>query len=200
MANRRFNRSEPGREDRLDAELLARVVVHDRAALTELYSRYYHPLLRFIHRMTGDIDDAQECVNDVMLVVWNRARSFDGRSKVSTWIMGIAYRKAMKMRSRLHKWVTRFKAADWSESIEPLAGIEGLTEQVHNRELVYRAVQKLSAQQRAVVELTYVFGFSYGEIAEIVECPENTVKTRMFHARARLREILKGFGEQRSDD
>ena len=200
MAERPAGQFEISGEDRIDAELLARVADRDRKALAELYHRYYHPLLRFIQRVTGDLEASQEGVNDVMLVVWTKASSFGGRSKVSTWIMGIAYRKAMKARLRLHKWASRFKAADWSETIEPLTGIDGLTEQVADRELIYRAIQQLPARQRAVIELTYVFGYSYREIAEIVECPENTVKTRMFHARNTLRKILPELGEKRSDD
>jgi RNA polymerase sigma-70 factor (ECF subfamily) len=177
-----------------DGELIERIVARDRGALTLLYDRYYHPLLRFIHRLTGDIEAAQEGVNDVMLVVWNQAADFAGRSKVSTWIMGIAYRKALKLRLSLHKWVFRFKAADWENTIEPTARIEGLTDQLASQDLVIRAFRQLTPKQRAVVELAYYFGYAYGEIAEIVGCPENTVKTRMFHARARLKEVLHSLG------
>jgi RNA polymerase sigma-70 factor, ECF subfamily len=181
-------------EDELDDELLARVARRDRAALTLLYSRYHGPLLRFSQRLTGDIETAQETVNDVMLVVWQSASAFAGRSKVSTWIMGIAYRKAMKLRTRMQRWTVRFKAADWSEVVERTAGIEGHTKGLAERDLMYRAIQLLPPKQRAVVELTYYFGYSYDEIAEIVGCPTNTVKTRMFHARARLKRLLPQLG------
>jgi RNA polymerase sigma-70 factor (ECF subfamily) len=59
---------------------------------------------------------------------------------------------------------------------------------------MYRAIQRQPPKQRAVVELTYYFGYSCAEIAEIVECPTNTVKTRMFHARARLKQLLPQLG------
>jgi len=185
-------------DDLADVALLERVARGDRGALTRLYERYHGPLLRFIYRLTSDLELAQEGVNDVMLVVWSRASSFGGRSRVSTWIMGIAYRKAMKLGARSRRWSSRFKAADWDEAIEPVAADEGLTEQLVNQELFSRAIRHLPAKQRAVVELTYVFGYSYAEIAEIVKCPENTVKTRMFHARARLKDVLPKLG-QRSD-
>jgi RNA polymerase sigma-70 factor (ECF subfamily) len=188
----------PG-DDRRDAELLERIAARDRQALTELYHRYYHPLLRFIHRLTGDLDLAQEGINDVMLVVWDNASRFQGRAKPSTWIMGIAYRKALKLRSVLHKWTHRYKAADWDEVVEPTAMVEGLTGSVERQELLSRAMQRLSPKQRAVVELTYYFGFSYEEIARIVQCPENTVKTRMFHARANLKEVLQRLGQDGVD-
>lgn len=68
--------------------------------------------------------------------------------------------------------------------------MKGLAE----RDLMYRAIQLLPPKQRAVVELTYYFGHSYDEIAEIVACPTNTVKTRMFHARAKLKTLLPKLG------
>jgi len=177
-----------------DLELLRAIVARDRRALTALYQRYYHPLLRFLQRMLNDIESAQEAVNDVMLVVWNNSPDFAGRSRVSTWIMGIAYRKAMKSRKRTLTWAGRFKSGDYAEIIERYAGIEELTGDIANKDLVQRAMQLLPPKQRAVVELTYFYGYSYDEIAEIVGCPANTVKTRMFHARARLRDMLPSLG------
>ena len=186
-------------EDEQDAALVARVAGGDRSALTELYHRYHGRLLRFLQRLTGDLDSAHEGVNDVMLVVWQSAGKFAGRSRVSTWIMGIGYRKAMKFRTRLQRWTIRFKASDWSEVIERTAGIEGLTRDIVEKDLMNRAMQLLPPKQRAVVELTYFYGYSVDEIAEIVDCPPGTVKTRMFHARARLRELLPELGHHRGD-
>lgn len=183
-------------ENDVDLRLISLVSQGDRAALTSLYRRYHGPVLRFVQRLTGDIETAHEAVNDVMLVVWNRAGTFSGRSKVSTWIMGIAYRKGMKLGARMRRWTSRFKAADWSEVVERSQAMEGLTKEVIERDLMYRAMQQLPAKQRAVVELTYYFGYSYDEIAEIVDCPANTVKTRVFHARARLRKLLPKLGHE----
>jgi len=186
-------------DDELDAALLDRIGNRDREALTILYSRYHGRLLRFLQRLTGDVETAQEAINDVMLVVWNSASTFAGRSRASTWIMGIAYNKAMKLRIRLQRWTVRFKAADWDETIERAAASEGLTRDLIEKDLVYRAIMLLPPKQRAVVELTYQFGYSYEEIAEIVGCPPNTVKTRMFHARAKLRELLPELGHEGED-
>ena len=182
--------TDDGQNDR-DVALLRRVAEHrDREALTELYSLYFNALQRFLYRVTHDADIAQEGVNDVMLVVWDRAGSFSGRSKVSTWILGIAYRKGLKLAQRARRWRHRFKAADWSDVVEPVTGSDELTENLILGDLMSQALAKLSPKHRAVVELTYIQGCSYEEIAEIVDCPVNTVKTRMFHARARLRDVL----------
>lgn len=185
--------AEPG-DDQADADLLVRIRAGDRDALHMLYRKYYHPLLRFTYRLTGQLELAQETINDVMLVVWREAASFEGRSKVGTWIMGIAYRKALKLAQRSRLWHTRH-SGDPDGDIERFASTEEPTERAELEDLLEHALRALPAEQRAVVELTYYFGCSYEEIARIVDCPVNTVKTRMFHARAKLRSLLPRLGK-----
>src|SRR5690606_19382043 len=114
-------------EDRTDAELLGRIRNADRDALHVLYRKYYHPLLRFTYRLTGQLEIAQETINDVMLIVWQDAASFEGRSKVSTWIMGIAYRKALKHAQRARRWSLRH-ITDSGDGIERFPSREAPTE------------------------------------------------------------------------
>ncbi len=104
-------------DDAADLVLLERIAAGDRNALRQLYSTYYHPLLRFIYRITGRLDLAQEGVNDVMLVVWRNGRSFGGRSSVSTWIMGIGYRKALKLLAASRRWTDRFSGPPSTSSL-----------------------------------------------------------------------------------
>jgi RNA polymerase sigma-70 factor (ECF subfamily) len=176
-------------EDAIDRTLLKGVRSGDRAAFRALYVKYYHRLLRFIYRITGQLESAQEGVNDVMLVVWRNAATFEGKSRVSTWMLGIAYRKALKLHQNARRWTLRFKAAD-VESDELSGPASEHMEHADLRDLLDHAMRNLPAKQRAVVELTYFYGCSYEEIAAIVDCPVNTVKTRMFHARARLKTLL----------
>lgn len=182
-------------DDAADVALLARIASGDRDALRQLYGTYYHPLLRFIYRITGRLDLAQEGVNDVMLVVWRSGRSFAGRSSVSTWIMGIAYRKALKLLAGSRRWTDRIAGAPLEELIERSAAPAEQSDDGDLRDLLDVALRHLSAEHRAVVELTYFYGCSYEEIAAIAACPVNTVKTRMFHARARLKKLLPALGK-----
>jgi RNA polymerase sigma-70 factor (ECF subfamily) len=185
--------------DESDLLLLDRIAAGDRDALRELYVAYYHPLLRFIYRVTRRLELAQEGVNDVMLVVWRNSESFGRRSKVSTWIMGIAYRKALKLLDASRRWCDRFKAADFSDWSDGAEGAEGAVELAENRDLrdlLDHGLRQLSPEQRAVVELTYFAECSYQDIAAIAGCPVNTVKTRMFHARARLRKLLPALDDE----
>jgi RNA polymerase sigma factor (sigma-70 family) len=184
-------------DDAEDVARLRRVGDGDRGALEELYTAYYQPVLRFMYRITRRLDLAQEGVNDVMLVVWRNSRSFGGRSSVSTWIMGIAYRKALKALRSARRWTERFGSVDfeaWLERSPPEA--EHSDDDL--KDLLDEGMRHLSPEHRAVIELTYYYGCSYDEIAAIAGCPVNTVKTRMFHARAKLRKLLPSLGRESS--
>lgn len=170
-----------------EVHLLARVAAGDRAAFEKLYRIYFSRLSRFIGRMTRNAPLIEEVVNDTMLVVWQKAASFDGSCKPSTWIFAIAYRKTLKgLRG----------SDDPVESDASLYEDESgnQPEQTMNRlqlqNTVAEALDQLPAAQRAVMVLTYYHEMAYSDIAEVVDCPVNTVKTRMFHARHRLKDLL----------
>jgi RNA polymerase sigma-70 factor (ECF subfamily) len=137
---------------------------------------------------------AEEVLNDVMLVVWREAARFRYQSRVSTWIFGIAYHKAWKARAKtavpLRDTPLLADASPDQEDPE-----DALIRQETHAALGH-AVQALSPEQRAVVELTFYHGFSYREIAEIISCPVNTVKTRMRYARAHLARLLPEVSAQ----
>lgn len=181
-------------ENERDLALLARCNCGDRQAFRELYARYYHPLLRFLYRITGQVELAQEAINDVMLVIWERGASFAGRSRLATWIMGIAYRKGLKALEKSRRWSDRLSEVDIERLSEPFGPSREPTSGVDLKDLLEQGMKALSAKQRAVVELSYFYGYSYEEIAAITDCPVNTVKTRMFHARAKLRSVLTKLG------
>lgn len=177
----------------VEAALLRRIAARDRKAFEALYHAYYRRLFSYLFKMTRRPDLAEEVLDDVMLVVWSGAAGFDGRSRPSTWIFGIAYHKALKAlaRQERHKAEAEEKIAEEPADHE---GPEGLLARREVADVLERALRILSLEQRTVVELTYYHGFSYQEIAEIMSCPVNTVKTRMFHARRRLKELLPGLG------
>ena len=171
----------------LELQLLQGVRQGRRADFESLY-RIYHPRLqRFLLHLMRYTELVDESLNDTMLVVWQRADAFDGRSRLSTWIFGIAYRKAMKALSRLD---LPQEAPEGDEEADPGPGPE---QQLGLRQLRARLQQvlgELSVDHRAVVELCYFHDMAYDEIAGVVGCPPETVKTRMFYARRRLRVLL----------
>ncbi len=173
--------------------LLRRVAAKDRKAFEALYHLYYRRLFGYLLKLTRRAELVEEVLNDVMLAIWKGAASFDGRSRPSTWIFGIAYHKALKALARRPMAEVDGDAESSPEPVdrdEP----ESLAARRELAGVLGRALGSLSPEQRAVVELTYYYGLAYPEIAEIVGCPVNTVKTRMFHARRRLKELLPGMG------
>lgn len=182
--------------DALERALLGGIRQGRRADFDALY-RLYHPRLsRFLAPMLRQPDLQEEVLNDTMLVVWQRADSFDGRSKLSTWIFGIAYRKALKALSRQDLPVEDDEA---DEAVDAGPGPEQQLGLAQIRGRLRAAMAELSPEHRAVVELCYFHDMAYGEIAEIVGCPPETVKTRMFYARRRLRLLLDDLAGHHGD-
>ena len=169
--------------DRTETVLLSRVADRDRVALGELYALYHPRLFKFVFRLTSSYTIADELVNDVMMVVWQKADSFRGDSRVSTWIFGVAYRLAMRRltRNKMHLF-------------EPLADTEvcdGIEATIELEDWVLGGISALSTAQQLAVVLVFYLGLSYEETAQIAGCPTNTIKTRMYHARKKLKESLR---------
>jgi RNA polymerase sigma-70 factor (ECF subfamily) len=122
--------------------------------------------------------------------VWRKAGDFRGDSQPSTWILGIAYRKARNA----FRSSSRILAVENPEAPPPpLTSEESLrTEEL--RDWLVHALVQLPVEQRLAVELCYELGYSCEEISTIMSCPVNTVKTRLFHARAKLQKLLPALG------
>ena len=169
--------------------MIALVRVRDVHGFEELYRNYQPRLVRFLTSFLHRPQMIEEAVNDTMMVVWNRPESFSGASKLSTWIFGIAYRKGLKALRRHDDPVEdppRDRQAATDADPEEELGRQKV------QQALLRALDDLSPDHRAVVTLTYFHHMGYREIAEIMGCPNDTVKTRMFHARRHLKRILAG--------
>lgn len=177
-----------------ELQLVQAIASGDQSAFERLF-RIYHPrVFKFSMRLLGEPHLAEEATCDTLYAIWQGANKFQGNSAVSTWIFGIAYRRSMK---------SHHKDARHVNKIEPGVVLEELTEEAPggNPETytnnamegarMATALQSLSTEQRAVIELM-ALGHSVAEIAAVVQCPENTVKTRTFHARRKLRDYLQG--------
>ena len=132
-------------------------------------------------------DMVEEVVNDAMLVVWEKAAKFEVRSKVFTWSTGIAYLKGIKALDRL-----RMMPEQNTEGISKAEELEesgNLISRFGLEKWLTSGLELIAPDQRSVVELTDYSGYSYQEIADLMGCPVDIVKTRMFHARKRLAKI-----------
>ncbi len=172
-----------------DVRLVERIRARDLRAFEELYRSYHPRLSRFLASLIHRPQMIEEVFNDTMLVVWDRPDSFNGTSKLSTWIFAIAYRKAMKA---LRRWDEPQEDKLAETRVSPDAGPDEQLDRLQVQEVLLSAMGDLSPDHRAVVDLTYFHEIGYREIAEIMDCPVDTVKTRMFHARRHLKRMLAG--------
>ncbi len=171
--------------DAVDLSLLRQVAAKDRAALAAMYSDYHRRLCRFLSRLTRRNDLVEEVINDCFWIVWQKAPEFRGDSRVSTWIMGIAYRCALKALRQDGGLDTVDDGAPdlLAASMDPQPSRE-------LRDWLEKGLEHLNAEQRLTLDLAYGGGHSLEEIASIMQCPVSTVKARMFHARVKLRNLL----------
>ncbi len=172
-----------------EARLIARIIHRDRRAFEDLY-RLYHPrLTRFLRNVVRRPAIAEEVLDDTLMVVWDQAERYNGQCKVSTWIFAIAYRKGLNARRREDEPIED-RDAELRPSDAP--GPELQFDRAQVRQNLMSALDQLSSDHRTVVDLTYFHEMGYREIAQIMDCPVDTVKTRMFHARRRLKRALDG--------
>lgn len=173
-----------------ETALLARSAEGDQAAFEALFRRFERPLYTYFVRMSQDPPLAEDLVCDTMEAVWRGAKTFRRESRVSTWIFGIAHNvlAAALRRRRSHATLDDVQALPASN------GPEEAAERVDMAVRVRQAIASLSLEHREVVELTFDRGFSYFEIAKILGIPVNTVKTRMFYARQKLKSALAKVG------
>ena len=168
-----------------EVELITRIGAGDRKALEELYNLYHRRMARFLMRLTHRYELAEEIINDTFWVVWLKAREFRGESQPSTWIFGIAYRKARNA----FRSASRQAAQNSLEALSAATASEPFVAE-ELRDWLEQALAQLPAEQHLAVQLCYELGYSCEEIAAITNCPVNTVKTRLFHARAKLQRFL----------
>ena len=171
-----------------DNELLVAVAAGSRRALEELYLSYHRRLVRFLSRFTPRYENVEEIINDTFMVVWQSAKDFRYASQVSTWIIGIAYRTALKSLRRQKNHTAARSLDDYPEqTTDPTFDTEV-------QDWLKHGLNQLPAEQRLTLELAYNMGHSLEEIAAITQCPVGTVKARMFHAREKLRSYLPSLG------
>ncbi|MFV2060150.1 MAG: RNA polymerase sigma factor [Gammaproteobacteria bacterium] len=171
--------------------LLKKIVSHDRDAFHTVFSNYYPRLQRFISRLTKNNELIEEIINDVMFVIWQKAGDFKNRSRVSTWIFGIAYNTTLKSLAKQNRHKST-AADDIPEEVDPATPYTKLAQEQQLQQ-IQNSLEQLSIEHQTVVVLTYIYGYSYIEISEVMSCPVNTVKTRMFHARKNLQSLLPDF-------
>ena len=182
-------------KDTSDHDLLAAVAHGDRPAFERLYHSYEKRVYQYVQTLVSDTSLAEEIVGDTMLAVWRGAGSFAYTSRVSTWIFGIARHKALdaiRRSGRRQREVDLDGAADLPHPHDcPDEGV--LRNQL--AALTQRAMAALTQEHREILRLVFYEEQPYEEISTLLGIPTNTVKTRVYYAKQRLKEQLAHLGQ-----
>jgi RNA polymerase sigma-70 factor (ECF subfamily) len=175
-----------------DASLIAATLAGDTAAFGRLVGLYQDRLYNSLVRVVGSREDARDLAQDAFVQAYVKLDSFRGTSAFYTWLYRIAFNLAMSHTRRLHKMVSLDGVkANWGS--EPLDGQPAPDAEILRRErveLVHAGLAALSMEYRQILVLREIEGCSYEEIAEVLELPIGTVRSRLFRARLQLRDHL----------
>jgi RNA polymerase sigma-70 factor (ECF subfamily) len=173
-----------------DTILIERIAAGDKLAMQALFARHRMSIYRWLLRFVSNETLAEDLLSEVFLDVWRQAGRFEGRASVSTWLISIARFKALAARRRRTE-------AELDEKIEttvadPANDPEAALQEKNRGELLRQALTRLSPEHREIIDLVYYHEKSVDECAHILGIPAATEKTRMFYARKKLAELVKG--------
>jgi RNA polymerase sigma-70 factor, ECF subfamily len=174
--------------------LLQRIGREDQAAFRALYKAFSRKVFAYVLNMLNDHARAEEVVADTLYEVWRHPDRFRGDSQFGTWLIGIARNKALMVyRARrpdeVHADIddiAEVTAADTPDGFAELAGKQ-------RQEGVQHCMGKLSDEHRECLHLVFYEGMGVAEVSEVQGCPEGTVKTRLFHARQKIKNCLQSL-------
>ena len=170
--------------------LLERIAEGQQGALESFYRLFEPSVYRFALSKLNDPFDAADILNEVMMEVWKSAKNFQGRSKVSTWLLGITNFKSIdRIRQKARKQTDELSDNIEDESPE----FDSLISAAQNEKQVNHCMARLKDEFKEVIHLAFFEDLHYDDIAEIVECPAGTIKSRVYHAKNALKQCLKKF-------
>lgn len=184
-----------GRNDEeLGPALVDRLRAHDAAAFGKLVECCERPLFNLAFRMLGDADEAADATQDVFLKVFENMAAYDPNRRLFSWIYRIAVNESL---DRLKQHRRSGTVATPVEDLPLASGAPGPEDEVRDsqvHDLVQSALMDLQSDYRAAIVLRHYSDCSYAQMAEILQIPEKTVKSRLYSARQALRLRLCGRG------
>ncbi len=174
---------------------LTRIAAGDEQAMQALYRKHADALYRFALQRLDEPAEAADVLHDVMLEVWRKADRFEGRSRVRTWLFGIAHHKVIDRLRRLGR-AREHEASDTEpdSQSDPASDTLAATAAAAQADWVRHCLQRLADIHRQVMHLAFYEDFSCTEIAQALGCPPGTVKTRLMHARKHMKRCLERLG------
>ena len=164
----------------------------DKEAFAALYEASHHRLSVYLYRLVREQDLIEDILVETYTEVWKNSSTFKGRSKVLTWMIGIARNIAFK----------EIRKRNWHDNIDQHDELEGKgleIDTLERNECMSKAMDALSIKHREILDLAFFQDLSYQEISNLLLIPENTVKTRVYHAKAALKKKLAAMGIHQDD-
>lgn len=172
-----------------------RIAQGDESGLRDLFDTYGRSMYAFAYRLLQDPASADEAVQESLLAVWKGASSFRGEGRLITWLLGIVYHKSLNILRkrndlRLDEGEVQLISND---SPDDIAEVHELSD------ILNTCIQQLPHEHRSVLQLVFFHQLSLSEVAQVLNCPEGTVKSRLFFAKASMKGILTRSGFRLED-
>lgn len=192
-------------ELRTDALLVQATLAGNRQAFGELVERYQDRLFNTLVRVLGSPDDASEVLQDAFVQAYTKLETFRGSAQFYTWMYRVALNLACSHRRRNKRRrdeqsVDQIRELSGAEPVDPSLPPEQTALRVEQAELVQAALLEISDEHRQILVLRELEDCSYETIAEILELPVGTVRSRLFRARLQLKERLEAMFENRVEN
>jgi len=180
----------------VERELIKKCRAGDSRFYEPLVRAYEQPGLRVALGMMGNVDDARDALQDAFVKAYNALGRFDITRAFGPWFFQILKNQC---RDRLRSRQARFRVETLDESLElrpdnPERGPERIEQRGAARALIWQGLEKISEEHREIIVLKELQGLRYSEIASILEIPEGTVASRLYHARQALKDALVEMG------
>jgi RNA polymerase sigma-70 factor, ECF subfamily len=169
-----------------EIRLMEQVAAGDAQAFRRLYDLSYGRVARYVQKMVMDYSLADDILVQTYTVAWQKSGDFKGKGRITTWLIGIARNIMLR----------EFRKLKNHEPFDEEYGVADTRSQFRvetesTNAAVKTGLQTLKVKQREILELVFYQDFSYGEVAELIGIPINTVKTRVFHAKQALKHVLE---------
>jgi RNA polymerase sigma-70 factor, ECF subfamily len=179
-----------------DVALIALIAARDKNAMRLLFVRHSARVFRFLLRLVDNAATAEDLVSETFTEVWRQAGRFEARSKASTWILGIARHKGLSSLRQRH--VEQLDDDAFALVPDPADDPEANAQNNQRAAVLRDCLRQLPPAQRELLDLIYYHEQSIADVARIIGVPENTVKTRAFHARKRIAKLMAERGIERA--
>jgi len=175
-------------------KLLDGVAKKDERQFAKLFTITQKGVFHYLLRLTKSYETAEDLVMQTYTEVWKSAKKFRGDSKVLTWMMGIARNLAMNE-------IRKNKKLESELEDDPVSPSDQFShcEKAEKLQVLEAALNRLSCEHREILDLVFLQGMGYEEIAQMIHIPVNTVKTRVFYAKEKLRTIITRMGIEKDD-